>query len=91
VGDGSRARVASSPAHQPRRLRLGRRRRLGRVLGQAGHALPVITGQSGTARIFQDAADLDLQLLETRTLDDHIHALVYRPHPARLNLAATAT
>ena len=40
---------------------------------------PVITGQTGEDPIFGGAADFDLELLETRTLDDHIQELVYRP------------
>jgi dihydrofolate reductase len=40
---------------------------------------PVITGQTGLDPIFQGAADFDLELLETRTLDGHIQELVYRP------------
>src|SRR5205814_8818490 len=40
---------------------------------------PVITGQTGLDRIFQGAADFDLQLIEHRTLDDHIQELIYRP------------
>lgn len=40
---------------------------------------PVITGQTGLDRIFQGAADFDLELLESRTLDGHILELVYRP------------
>ena len=40
---------------------------------------PVITGQTGQDPIFQDAADFDLELLESRTLDGHIQELVYRP------------
>jgi dihydrofolate reductase len=40
---------------------------------------PVITGQTGLDPIFQDAADFDLQLLETRTLDGHTQELIYRP------------
>jgi dihydrofolate reductase len=40
---------------------------------------PVITGQSGLDPIFQGAADFDLELLETRTLDGHIQELIYRP------------
>ena len=42
---------------------------------------PVITGQSGLDPIFQGAADFDLELLESRTLDGHIQELVYRPTP----------
>ena len=40
---------------------------------------PVITGQSGLDPIFQGAADYDLELIETRTLDGNIQELVYRP------------
>jgi len=40
---------------------------------------PVITGQTGLAPIFQDAADFDLELMESRTLDVHIQELGYQP------------
>jgi dihydrofolate reductase len=40
---------------------------------------PVITGQTGLAPIFQGAADFDLELLESRTLDGNIQELIYRP------------
>ncbi|MFD0313448.1 dihydrofolate reductase family protein [Streptomyces flavalbus] len=40
---------------------------------------PVITGQTGQDPIFHGAADFDLRLLETRTLDGDIQELVYRP------------
>jgi dihydrofolate reductase len=40
---------------------------------------PVITGQTGDHPIFQDAADFDLELLESRTLDGNIIELTYRP------------
>jgi dihydrofolate reductase len=40
---------------------------------------PVITGQSGSDPIFQGAADFDLELIETRTLDGRIQELIYRP------------
>jgi len=40
---------------------------------------PVITGQTGEAPIFAGAADFDLELLESRTLDGRIQELVYRP------------
>jgi dihydrofolate reductase len=40
---------------------------------------PVITGQSGLGRIFQDAVDFDLELIESRTLDGHTQELIYRP------------
>ena len=44
---------------------------------------PVITGENGSAPIFQGAADFDLDLIESRTLDGHIQELIYRPtlHP----------
>jgi dihydrofolate reductase len=40
---------------------------------------PVITGQNGSDPIFHGAADFDLELLETRTLDGDIQELTYRP------------
>jgi dihydrofolate reductase len=40
---------------------------------------PVITGQTGSDPIFHGAADFDLELIESRTLDDHIQELIYRP------------
>jgi dihydrofolate reductase len=40
---------------------------------------PVITGQTGSDAIFEGAADFDLELLESRTLDADIQELVYRP------------
>jgi len=40
---------------------------------------PVITGQTGEAPIFHGAADFDLELLESRTLDGNIQELIYRP------------
>jgi dihydrofolate reductase len=40
---------------------------------------PVITGQTGDDPIFQGAADYDLELIESRTLDGHIQELIYRP------------
>jgi dihydrofolate reductase len=40
---------------------------------------PVITGQNGSAPIFQGAADFDLELIEARTLDGNIQELTYRP------------
>jgi dihydrofolate reductase len=40
---------------------------------------PVITGQTGADPIFQGAADFDLELIESRTLDADIQELVYRP------------
>ncbi len=40
---------------------------------------PVITGTSGEDPIFQGAADFDLELIESRTLDGNIQELIYRP------------
>ena len=40
---------------------------------------PVITGQTGLDPIFQGAADFDLELIESRTLDRNIQELIYRP------------
>jgi len=40
---------------------------------------PVITGQNGSEPIFQGAADFDLELIESRTLDGNILELIYRP------------
>jgi dihydrofolate reductase len=40
---------------------------------------PVITGQTGRAPIFQGAADFDLELIESRTLDGNTQELVYLP------------
>ena len=40
---------------------------------------PVISGKTGTRPIFAGAADFDLELVESRTLDGHIQELTYRP------------
>jgi dihydrofolate reductase len=40
---------------------------------------PVITGENGSSAVFEGAADFDLELLETRTLDGNIQELTYRP------------
>jgi dihydrofolate reductase len=40
---------------------------------------PVITGQTGEDPIFHGAADFDLDLIESRTLDGNIQELIYRP------------
>jgi dihydrofolate reductase len=40
---------------------------------------PVITGRTGTEPVFAGAADFDLELLESRTLDGRAQELVYRP------------
>jgi dihydrofolate reductase len=42
---------------------------------------PVITGSNGTSPILRGAGDVDLELLESRTLDHHTLELVYRPTP----------
>jgi dihydrofolate reductase len=42
---------------------------------------PVITGRTGVDRVFEGAADFDLELLGERTLDGAVHELVYRPTP----------
>ena len=40
---------------------------------------PVITGQTGQEPIFHGAADFDLELIESRTLDSNIQEFIYRP------------
>jgi dihydrofolate reductase len=40
---------------------------------------PVITGQTGDDPVFGGAADFDLELIESRTLDGHTQELIYRP------------
>jgi dihydrofolate reductase len=40
---------------------------------------PVVTGQTGADPIFHGAADFDLELIESRTLDGHTQELIYRP------------
>ena len=45
---------------------------------------PVITGQTGADPIFQGAADFDLELIESRTLDGKSRAHL-PAHPARLS------
>jgi dihydrofolate reductase len=40
---------------------------------------PAISGQTGAEPIFQGAADFDLELVESQTLDGHIQELIYRP------------
>jgi dihydrofolate reductase len=40
---------------------------------------PVITGKTGSNPVFQGAADFDLELIESRTLDGHTQELIYRP------------
>jgi dihydrofolate reductase len=40
---------------------------------------PVICGRTGADPVFQCAADFDLELIESHTLDGHTQELVYRP------------
>jgi dihydrofolate reductase len=40
---------------------------------------PVISGQTGIDPVFAGAADFDLELIESRTLDGHTQELIYRP------------
>jgi len=40
---------------------------------------PVITGYTGADPIFMGAADFDLELIESRTLDGRTQELIYRP------------
>ncbi len=40
---------------------------------------PVISGQTGDDPIFAGAADVDLELLESRTFDGRTQELIYRP------------
>ncbi len=40
---------------------------------------PVITGRNGVDPVFAGAADFDLELVESRTLDGHTQELIYRP------------
>jgi dihydrofolate reductase len=51
---------------------------------------PVISGNTGTDPIFGGAADFDLELVESRTLDGHTQELIYRPtlHPERSHTEA---
>jgi dihydrofolate reductase len=40
---------------------------------------PVVSGRTGTRPIFEGAADFDLELVDSRTLDGHTQELIYRP------------
>lgn len=42
---------------------------------------PVISGKTGAEPIFHGAADFDLELIESRTLDGRTQELTYRPTP----------
>jgi hypothetical protein len=39
----------------------------------------VISGRTGTDRVFEGAADFDLELIESRTFDGRTQELIYRP------------
>src|SRR4029077_12386852 len=78
--------VARLQQESPVPLRSHRSPSLNRALMAAGLVdvvqvtiFPVITGQTGDEPIFQDAADFDLELLESRTLDGRTQELLYRP------------
>ena len=40
---------------------------------------PVISGRTGAEPVFHGAADFDLELIESRTMDGNIAELIYRP------------
>jgi dihydrofolate reductase len=40
---------------------------------------PVINGATGAQPVFDGVPDFDLELLESRTFDDHTQELIYRP------------
>ncbi|GAQ59169.1 dihydrofolate reductase family protein [Streptomyces acidiscabies] len=40
---------------------------------------PVLSGRTGTYRVFEGAADFDLELIGSRTFDGRTQELVYRP------------
>lgn len=40
---------------------------------------PVVSGRTGARPVFEGAADFDLELIETRTLDGRTQELIYRP------------
>ncbi|MFJ9107359.1 dihydrofolate reductase family protein [Streptomyces sp. NPDC102283] len=42
---------------------------------------PVITGRTGSEPVLRGAADFDLELIESRTLDGRTQELTYRPTP----------
>jgi hypothetical protein len=39
----------------------------------------VIVGQTGAEAVFQGAADVDLELIDSRTLDANIQELIHTP------------
>jgi hypothetical protein len=46
---------------------------------------PVITGQTGPDPSYFGAADFDLELVESRTVDGHIQELIYGASPKPIN------
>jgi len=40
---------------------------------------PAISGRAGGAALFQDGAELDLELIESTVLDGRTHELIYAP------------
>ncbi|UUZ58773.1 dihydrofolate reductase family protein [Nocardioides sp. B-3] len=50
---------------------------------------PVITGRTGRDPIFQGAADFDLDLIESRTLDGRTRGVGLPSQPARLSVATS--
>ncbi|OEO27977.1 deaminase, partial [Devosia insulae DS-56] len=78
--------VARLKAESPVPLRSHGSLSLNRALMAAGLVdriqltiFPVITGKTGLRPIFADAADFDLELIESRTFDGHTQQLIYRP------------
>jgi dihydrofolate reductase len=78
--------VASLKEHSDVPLRSHGSLSLNRALMAAGlvdrvqvTVFPVITGQNGTDPIFQGAADFDLELIDSKTLDGNIQELTYMP------------
>ena len=66
--------LTRQPVHEP-----GADGRLRLFIRAQVTLFPVITGQTGLEPIFQNAADFDLELLETWMLDGHTQELIYRP------------
>ncbi|GAA2982888.1 dihydrofolate reductase [Microbacterium terrae] len=78
--------VADLKAESPVPLRSHGSLSMNRALMAAGlvdlvqvTVFPVISGRTGTDAVFAGAADFDLELVSSRTFDDSILELVYRP------------
>lgn len=78
--------VADLKAQSPVPLRSHGSLSMNRALMAAGlvdlvqvTVFPVISGRTGTDAVFAGAADFDLELVSSRTFDDSILELVYRP------------